>query len=298
MHRVLRVSGGKLQASRALQVRAFSAQTAQVSMPPPISQKKAAVLGGFCADSATYPLHWIYDISKVKELLSGKQDSPEFYPTPSCPFYNSGPVGVQSCYGDELIPLLKSMAENGGEFEATKYVEAMHEFYTKTSPNSYRNKSIRSFIAAYDEGKRGIACGDTTDSQANCFTKVPILVAKYAGRPECMAKVEEAIRVQQNNDQAVRHGLAAAKIMEKVMLGDSIDAALAWAKDTPGALEPEMQQLVSKAVEAAKNPPKELTFEPPAYMKPMMDKMVAEKDSLSPYTWAVWCHGPACGKCS
>eukprot|EP00983_Pelagomonas_calceolata_P010345 336025-Pelagomonas_calceolata.AAC.1 len=52
------------------------------------------------ADSATYPLHWIYDVSKVKELLSGKEDCPEFYPTPSCPFYNSGPVGVQSCYGD------------------------------------------------------------------------------------------------------------------------------------------------------------------------------------------------------
>eukprot|EP00983_Pelagomonas_calceolata_P010347 336025-Pelagomonas_calceolata.AAC.3 len=48
--------------------------------------------------------------------------------------------------------------------------------------------------------------------------QVPIIVAKYAGRPECMAKVEEAIRVQQNNDQAVQHGMAAARIMEKVML--------------------------------------------------------------------------------
>jgi len=27
----------------------------------------------------------------------------------------------------------------------------MHEFYTKTSPQSYRNKSIKSFMAAYEE---------------------------------------------------------------------------------------------------------------------------------------------------
>jgi len=55
----------------------------------------------YAADAATYPLHWIYDVTKVKDLVKGgRQDTPEFFLTPSCPFYNSGPVGVQSCYGD------------------------------------------------------------------------------------------------------------------------------------------------------------------------------------------------------
>ena len=56
---------------------------------------------------------------------------------------------------------------------------------------------------------------------------MPILLAKYAGRPECMQKMEEAIRVQQNNDDAVKYGIAAAKIMERVILvGDLL--VLLW----------------------------------------------------------------------
>jgi len=42
----------------------------------------------------------IYDLTKVKELIKGRENSPEFFPTPSCPFYNSVGVGSQSCYGD------------------------------------------------------------------------------------------------------------------------------------------------------------------------------------------------------
>ncbi len=45
-----------------------------------------------------------------------------------------------------------------------------------------------------------------------------LLVARYAGKPELRARVEEAVRVQQNNDNAVRYGLAGALILEKVVL--------------------------------------------------------------------------------
>jgi len=37
--------------------------------------------------------------------------------------------------------------------------------------------------------------------------------------------------------------------------GDSVEAALSWAQSAPGVLELEMQQLVAKAAQAAKNPP-------------------------------------------
>lgn len=37
------------------------------------------------------PLHWIYDINVINDLLAKEgrtAANPEFYPTPSCPFYN------------------------------------------------------------------------------------------------------------------------------------------------------------------------------------------------------------------
>lgn len=52
-----------------------------------------------------------------------------------------------------------------------------------------------------------------------------LLVARYAGKPELRARVEEAVRVQQNNDNAVRYGLAGALILEKVVL---VSGGRAW----------------------------------------------------------------------
>jgi hypothetical protein len=48
----------------------------------------------------------------------------------------------------------------------------------------------------------------------------------YAGRENCSKKVEEAIRVHQDNDEAVAFGLAASQILEEVLMGSSISEAL------------------------------------------------------------------------
>lgn len=45
-----------------------------------------------------------------------------------------------------------------------------------------------------------------------------LLVARYAGKPELRQVVEAAVRVQQDNDQAVAYGLAGALLLEKVVL--------------------------------------------------------------------------------
>jgi hypothetical protein len=90
------------------------------------SRAKAAVLGGLCADAATQPLHWLYDLPQAMALAAGGPGgtaSPEFFPMPSNPWYKTD-VGNSSCYGDELVPLLKSMAEGEGHaFHAASFSE-------------------------------------------------------------------------------------------------------------------------------------------------------------------------------
>lgn len=56
--------------------------------------------------------------------------------------------------------------------------------------------------------------------------KVVPVTCLYAGKPELYAKVEEAIRVHQNNDVAVAFGIAASCILEGVLLGSSLEDAL------------------------------------------------------------------------
>lgn len=56
--------------------------------------------------------------------------------------------------------------------------------------------------------------------------KVVPVTCLYAGKPELAAKVEEAIRVHQNNEVAVAFGLAASCVLEAVLLGSSLNDAL------------------------------------------------------------------------
>ncbi|KXZ52342.1 hypothetical protein GPECTOR_10g975 [Gonium pectorale] len=288
---------------------------------------KAAILGGLLADAASMPLHWIYDVPKMQELLASKsrEATPEFFPEPSCPFYKH-PFGALSPYGHELIPLLTSMADNGGELDEHKYAEALHRYFTVTEPEAYRNKSVRSVVAGWEEGRRGREVGDKDDFQANCFAKPGhagngysdeplersamggrtrggrgalsaskgVLVARYAGKPELRSKVEAAIRVQQNNDAAVAYGTAGALILEKVVLGHTVEEALAWAV-SEGGLPADLKALVERAVGTRTTPLRELTYEPVSYMNEMVSKHMAIKDELPPFSLAVWCNGPACG---
>ena len=57
--------------------------------------------------------------------------------------------------------------------------------------------------------------------QANCFVKVPAVVALYGGLSEggdaLRTAVDVAVRAQQNNDTAVELAWAAARILERVV---------------------------------------------------------------------------------
>ena len=94
----------------------------------PLVRAQNCVYFGMAADSATMPLHWIYDQSVIADKLSGGA-SPSFFDPPSCPFYKH-PAGVFSPYGDESLPLLRSMAENKGDFDKDHVAKSYHDFFS------------------------------------------------------------------------------------------------------------------------------------------------------------------------
>ena len=60
--------------------------------------------------------------------------------------------------------------------------------------------------------------------QANCFVKVPALVAMWGGLPgdapgaALRAALDAAVRAQQNNETSVQLAWAAARILERIMV--------------------------------------------------------------------------------
>lgn len=53
--------------------------------------------------------------------------------------------------------------------------------------------------------------GCENDCQIDGIAKLAPIVAFYAGKPEMLEKVEDAVRVTQNNDACVAETLAAAR---------------------------------------------------------------------------------------
>jgi len=187
------------------------------------SRKVGAILGALVADAASMPLHWIYDTDKIKALLAGRQDRPEFFDPPSCPYY-SYELGRNSPYGEQTIQLLEVVAENG-RLDPLEYANQAYVYFN--GPYTGRlDHSLKGFLQNMKEGKTWPNCG-ADDDQANSLAKIVSVVALYAGKPEMLSRADEAIRVTQNTDKAAAMGLAGARILEQLILGVSPKDAIA-----------------------------------------------------------------------
>lgn len=191
-----------------------------------------ALIGAFVGDAASAGLHWIYQDETMRELTQNDSSKALFHSPPACPFYSPDThpghyeTGQSSPYGEEGMVLLKYMAEetkgdfgNAVDFQRCLYTWAQ----TDTGRKNHATTLLCDNIAAngIDAPLQGGA-----DFQANCFIKAVILTARYAGKPELMSKVEDAVRTHQNHDGTVFYAQVAAKTLESVLLGHSLEHVL------------------------------------------------------------------------
>ena len=97
------------------------------------SRKISAFIGAIVGDAACIHLEWIYDQSKVADIV-GKGQNPAFWHDSHCPFFTL-PNGKISCYADESCQALNVMAANGGKFDSEKMIQHfLHYFGDPDSP--------------------------------------------------------------------------------------------------------------------------------------------------------------------
>lgn len=187
----------------------------------------AAIRGAFVADAASMGTHWIYDPVQMLQAVPSPE-APEFKDPPNPSFYSSSEFkghygsGMLSPYGEQLLFVTEFSAAMLS-IDGSKMSDAMLEW-----ANTFGGRpdhATTEFVKNMKEGKIYPECG-ADDDQAHCYMKVVPVTCLYAGKPELYAKVEEAIRVHQNNDVAVAFGIAASCILEGVLLGSSLEDAL------------------------------------------------------------------------
>jgi hypothetical protein len=113
-------------------------------------RRLGAIVGSFVADAATMPLHWIYSTDKVKELVG--QGNPEFFHTPSCPFYDYA-LGENTPYGQQTLAYLDAVkGETIDPVQMQKAYEALYagggRCYTTVSnaTKCYKDASTKEFL--------------------------------------------------------------------------------------------------------------------------------------------------------
>ena len=97
------------------------------------------------------------------------------------------PTGILSPYGDEVMVVLKSMAANGGKLDGAALGKATSDF--GASYDGRLNHVVKEFMEAVSAGKGPAEAGNPENMHAHSITKVPLIVARYAGQPEMMDKV-------------------------------------------------------------------------------------------------------------
>uniref|UniRef100_A0A3B4GKV2 Crystallin J1A-like n=1 Tax=Pundamilia nyererei TaxID=303518 RepID=A0A3B4GKV2_9CICH len=213
-----------------------------------------AIMGSAVADAAQ-PLHWVYDLQKLKGILA-LNPNPEFHPESANPFYRRE-TGKQSCYGDQAYVLLESLSECGLNIDDLKqrtlkvfgpgseYDMPVNDPYRERGPRPqlpidgpWRHASLKSFLKNVDAGKEETC---ENDCQIDGIAKLAPIVAFYAGQPDMLEKVEQAIRVTQNNDECVAETLAAAFLEHFILNGPdpkALDAVLNQLND-PNRKQPQ-----------------------------------------------------------
>ncbi|MEM6885674.1 MAG: ADP-ribosylglycohydrolase family protein [Verrucomicrobiota bacterium] len=80
-------------------------------------------------------------------------------------------------------------------------------------------------VAKYYDKHRTLHTG-ADDNQIPAFSKVPAVVVAELGESKLIPAVDDAVRITNNNDEAVTYAVYAARVLEKVLLGTRINDAL------------------------------------------------------------------------
>ena len=194
------------------------------------ARRVAAFLGGFVADAAAMPLHWIYDTSLIASILrnTSRSADPEFLPHSYVQYYDYAP-GLWTPFGEQMEVYASSLAR-------VQRVDPLDIASSYAAYYSAPSNTSRPFLSYYDNATKGflqnVRAGRTFphtgagDTETNAVAHVLPIVVMRAGRSNFLRDAELAIRVVQDNDDAVAFGMTFARILEAVILGSSIGDAI------------------------------------------------------------------------
>lgn len=219
------------------------------------SPNSAAVLGALVADSATLGLHWLYDPARIAEIETAgglvflHPDAGNYAGSKGYFAHGGKSPGDSSSYGETCLLMLKHLAKHG-EFNRPEY---QAEYRAHFGPggafvgyiDSPTRQTLRTLL--WLEPAEFPAASGADDDQHPSLAALPSLVATHTGTlEELLGRIEEAVRVTNNNALAVAAAHCSAAALFEVLQGTPIDQALVNALPFAGsALRPLLEEALA-----------------------------------------------------
>lgn len=219
------------------------------------NENTAAVLGALVADSAALGLHWLYDPARIAEIEAAKglvflKPEADHYAEGKGYLAHAGKLpGRSSAYGEVCLLMLKHLAKH----RAFNRIEYQAEYRSHFGPggefvgyiDSPTRLTLRNLL--FLEPSEFPAASGADDDQHPALAALPALIAAHAGTLEnLLERMEEVVRVTNNNDVAVAAARCASVALFKVLHGVPIAQALTDALPYAGnPLQPLLEQALA-----------------------------------------------------
>jgi hypothetical protein len=219
------------------------------------SANSAAVLGALVADSAALGLHWLYDpaciakIEKVDGLVFLQPDAIHYAGSKGYFAHEGKMPGDSSAYGEICLLMLTHLAKHG-KFDHIQYQTEYRAYFGPGGKfvgyiDSPTRLTLRKLLPL-EPGNFPAESG-ADDDQHPCLAPLPSLIATHTGTlEELMSRVEEVVRITNNNGVAVGAAQCAAAVLFGILQGSPVAQALADAVPLSGkTLQPLLEQALA-----------------------------------------------------
>ena len=181
---------------------------------------RAMVMASFAADSLALGAHWIYDPQKIEAVFGRVESLAKPY---AQSFHKNRERGQFTHYGDQMLVLLESVAQNG-RFDLADFSRRWRVRFD--GYDGYIDRATQMTLANYAKGLPPEAAGSGSDDLAGAARIAP-LVCRYRDDPEMLAESAKAQTRMTHSDAAtVEAAEFFARVAQAVLKGTSPTKAM------------------------------------------------------------------------
>ncbi|MEJ5365288.1 MAG: ADP-ribosylglycohydrolase family protein [Desulfosoma sp.] len=168
----------------------------------------------FAADALALGAHWIYDPAMIRKRF-GRVDH---YLAPAPDSYHPGKAaGDFTHYGDQMLVLLESLAENGGRFHLSDFASRWRRLFTDY--RGYVDKATKATLQRFAEGHGPETSGSSSTDLAGAGRAAPVLYA-YRGEPEgCLTAARAQTAMTHNDPMVIEAAVYFSRVTLEVLSG-------------------------------------------------------------------------------